>query len=85
MGMLDGSNDPRAAREAMEQAANRSRRTFGEGDADGNAKPKRPQRYKLYDRIADKVSLNAINAIIAVTALLLVAVLIYGIATGNPQ
>ena len=40
--MLDGSNDPRAAREAMEQAANRSRRTFGEGDADGNAKPKRP-------------------------------------------
>ena len=84
MGTLDG-NDPRAAREAMEQAASRSRRTFGEGDADGNPQPKRPQRYKLYDRIASRVSVNTMNVIIAVTALLLVAALVYGIATGNPQ
>lgn len=80
-----GAQDPRAAREAMEQAASRSRRTFGEGDANGAPKPAGPRRYKLYDRIAGRVSLNAINLIITVTALLLIAVLIYGIATGSPQ
>ena len=80
-----GAQDPRAAREAMEQAASRSRRTFGEGDANGAPKPAGPRRYKLYDRIADRVSLNTMNVIVTVTAILLVAVLIYGIATANPQ
>ena len=82
MSRLD-DNDTRAAREAMEQAASRSRRTFGEGDADGSPKPKRPQRYKLYDRIADKVSVKTMNVVVAVVSILLVAVLIYGIATGD--
>lgn len=68
----------------MEQAADRSRRQFGEGDARGEPLPKRPRRYKLYDRIVGRVSLGAMNAIVAVTALLLVAVLIYGIVTANP-
>ena len=53
--------------------------------ANGAPKPAGPRRYKLYDRIAGRVSLNAINLIITVTALLLIAVLIYGIATGSPQ
>ena len=82
MSRLD-DNDTRAAREAMEQAASRSRRTFGEGDADGSPKPKRPQRYKLYDRIADRVPLSAVNGIIVAVSLLLVIALVYGIATGN--
>ena len=82
---LNDSQDPRAAREAMEQAAGRSRRTFGEGDANGEPLPKRPGRYKLYDHIAGRVSVRTMNVIITVTALLLVAALVYGIATGNPQ
>ena len=84
MGLFSGDSS-REAREAMEQAAGRSKRTFGEGAADGGARPKRPQRYRLYDRIAGRVSLNAINIVIAVTSLLLIAALVYGIATGNPQ
>ena len=46
---------------------------------------KRPQRYKLYDRIAGRVSVNTMNVIIAVTVMLLVAALIVGIVMGNPQ
>lgn len=44
---------------------------------------KRPQRYKIYDRIAANVSLNTINIIIAVVAVLLIVMVIYGIATGT--
>lgn len=46
---------------------------------------KRPQRYKIYDRIADNVSLNTINIIIIVVSVLLVGFVIYGIATGHPN
>ena len=84
MGQL-GSQDPRAAREAMAQAAERSKRQFGGGGAKDDARPKRPQRYRLYDRIADRVSVKTMNVVITVTALLLVAALVYGIATGNPR
>ena len=71
-------------RTPLAQAAERSKRQFGGGARDGGS-PKRPRRYKLYDRIADRVSVKAMNVVITVTALLLVAALIYGIATGNPQ
>lgn len=43
----------------------------------------RPRRYKIYDRIAANVSLRTIDIIIAVTALLLIGFVIYGIATGT--
>ena len=52
--------------------------------SDGGSGEKRPQRYKIYDRIADNVSLNTINIIIIVVAVLLIGFVIYGIATGNP-
>ena len=47
--------------------------------------PKRPQRYKLYDRIAKNVSVGTMNVIIAITAALLIAALVIGVITGNPQ
>ncbi len=85
MGRL--SDPGREARSRMAQAEAESRRRCSaqDGAAGGEGKPlpRRPQRYKLYDKIADRVSLNAINAVIIVAALLLVAVLIYGIATGS--
>ena len=66
----------------MEQAETASR---NQQEAAERARTGRPSRSQLYDRIGDKLSLTAINVIIAVTALLLVAALVYGIATGNPQ
>ena len=47
--------------------------------------PKRPQRYKLYDRIAGRVSVGTMNVIIVATVILIVAALAIGIATGTPQ
>ena len=44
-----------------------------------------PRRYRLYDKIKDHVSLRGVNAVIIVTALLIVALLIYGIATAHPS
>lgn len=83
-------SDPRReARARMEQAEKAAQRGLseadGERDAQGAQAPRRPQRYKLYDRIAGKVSLNTMNIIVAVVALLLLAAIIYGVATGNPQ
>ncbi len=79
MGMF---NDPaRQARARMEQAEQAARRE-AEPQTDGDGKP-RPRRYKLYDRIADKVSVKTMNVVVAVVSILLVAVLIYGIATGD--
>lgn len=46
---------------------------------------KGPRRYRLYDKIKDHVSLRTIDAVIAATALLIVALLVYGILTANPQ
>ncbi len=76
------NNSDRAARARMEQAESASRR---QREAAETAASGRPRRYKLYDRIRDKVSLTAINIVITVTAVALVALLVYGIATGNPQ
>ena len=45
---------------------------------------RRPQRYRLYDRFAGRVSVGAMNIVIIVVAALLVIALAYGIATGTP-
>ena len=79
MGHLNGLSDPdREARARMEAAERQSKRQF-------SAAPQRPRRYKLYDRIAGRVSVNTMNLIIAVTAALLLAAIIVGVATGSPQ
>ena len=69
--------DERAARAEMEAAKAASEKRFSGQSL--------PRRYKLYDKIKDHVSLRTIDIVIAVTALLIVALLIYGIATGNPS
>ena len=51
----------------------------------GSNGSKRPQRYKLYDRIAGRVSVTTMNVVIGALAVLLVAAWIIGIVTGNPQ
>ncbi len=53
--------------------------------SDESSTERRPQRYKIYDRIADNVSLSTINIIIIVVSALLIGFVIYGIATGNPN
>jgi len=79
MGFLKNLGDPdRQARARMEAAERESERQF-------SADPSRPRRYKLYDRIASRVSVNVMNVIIGATVLLLVLALIIGVATGNPQ
>jgi hypothetical protein len=69
--------DIRQARAEMEQAKAASERSFGE--------QKLPRRFRLYDKIKENVSLRTVDTVIAVTALLIIALLIYGIATGTPQ
>ena len=75
--MIKNEHDARQARAAMEQA-----KTQAES---ASVDSKRPQRYKLYDRIKDHVSLRAVDTVIIVTALLIVAALFYGIATAGPR
>ena len=79
--MNDPQGDARARMEQAEKAASARQAV----DAEGNALPRRPRRYKLYDRIKDKVSVTTMNVIIGATVLLLVLALVIGIATGNPQ
>ena len=67
----------RQARAEMEQAKAASERSFGE--------QKLPRRFRLYDKIKENVSLRTVDTVIAVTALLIIALLIYGIVTGTPQ
>ena len=75
MGLMQ--NDPdREARARMEAAERESERRF-------SADSGRPRRYRLYDRIAGKVSVNTMNVIIGATVLLLVVALVVGIATGT--
>jgi len=79
MGFLKNLSDPdRQARARMEAAERQSERQF-------SPDPTRPRRYKLYDRIASRVSVNTMNVIIGATVLLLVLAIIIGVATGNPQ
>ena len=75
--MADLNRQDREARERMAAAERQSERQF-------SADPARPRRYKLYDKIKDHVSLRTIDIVIAVTALLIVVFLVYGIITANP-
>ena len=42
-----------------------------------------PRRYKLYDKIKDKVSLRTVDTVIIITAGLIVVLLIVGMVTGR--
>lgn len=66
----------RNTRAEMEVAKKQSEKTFSTG-------PKQPRRYKLYDKIKDRVSLRTVDTVIIVTAVLIVVLLIYGIVTGQ--
>lgn len=74
-------NDKRSIRNARAEMEAAGRKT--ERSAAGE--PKQPGRYKVYDKIRDRVSLRTVDIVIAVTALLIVGLLIYGIATGDLQ
>ena len=67
----------RNTRSEMEVAKKQSEKTF-------STEPKRPGRYKIYDRIKDRVSLRTVDAVIIVTACLIGGFLVYGIITGTP-
>ena len=84
MGLLSDLNDPRRAARARMEAAERASKRDPQAGGTGD-QPRRPQRYRLYDRIKDRVSVTTMNVIIGATALLLIIALIVGIATGNPQ
>ena len=68
----------KSTRAEMEIAKQQSEKTFSVG-------PKQPRRYKLYDKIKDHVSLRTVDAVIIITAVLIVGLLVYGILTGKPQ
>ena len=70
------SSDGKLARAEMDAAKAQSEKTF--------SGYKGPKRYKIYDRIKDHVSLRTVDIVIAVTALLIVALLVYGILTATP-
>ena len=76
--MGDLNRQDREARERMAAAERQSERQF-------SADPARPRRYKLYDKIAARVSVTTMNIIIGATVVLLVLAVVIGIATGNPQ
>ena len=86
MGIFNGWNDPdKAARGRMEAAQSESRRRFAPESErlDSEGRPI-PRRYKLYDRIASKVSVGTMNIVVIVVSLLLIAAIVVGIATGTP-
>ena len=68
----------RNTRAEMEAARLQSEKNF-------STEPKRPGRYKVYDRIKDRVSLRTVDAVIIITAALIIGLLVYGILTGKPQ
>ena len=75
---MKDERDIRAARAEMEEAKGRAEKNFSE-------KAGTPRRYRLYDRLKDRVSLRTVDTVIIVTAALIVGLLIYGIVTGNPH
>ena len=74
---MNNQTDGRQARAEMEAARAQSEKRFSDSGL--------PRRYKLYDKIKDHVSLRTIDLVIAITALLIVAALVYGIVTANPH
>ena len=74
---MNNQTDGRQARAEMEVTKAQSEKRFSDSGL--------PRRYKLYDKIKDHVSLRTIDLVIAITALLIVAALVYGIVTANPH
>ena len=66
-----------SARAEMEEAKAESEKKFSDQTL--------PRRYRLYDKIKDHVSLRTVDAVIVITALLIVGFLIYGIVTASPS
>ena len=66
----------REARANMEAAKEASEKQF-------SAQQRLPKRYRLYDRIMENVSLRTIDAVIIITAALILVALIYGILTSK--
>ena len=66
-----------SARAEMEAAKTESEKKFSGQSL--------PRRYRLYDKIKDHVSLRTVDAVIAITALLIIGFLVYGILTANPS
>ena len=62
----------------MEAAKAQSEKNFG-------TEQKLPRRFRLYDKIKDNVSLRTVDWVIALTAFLIVALLVIGIVTAHPQ
>ena len=73
---MNDEKSTRNARAEMELAKRQSEKTFSD-------EPKLPRRYRLYDKIGDRVSLRTMDIVIFVTAALIIALLVFGIATGN--
>ena len=74
---MNDNRDTKNARAEMELAKRQSEKTF-------SADPQRPGRYRLYDRIKDRVSLRTVDLVIIITSVLLIGFLIFGILTRNP-
>lgn len=72
------TNEGLKARAEMEAAKEKAER-------DSSSSAQLPRRYRLYDKIKDHVSLRTVDLVIAVTSLLIVVLLVYGIVTGSPQ
>ncbi len=66
-----------SARAEMEAAKAESEKKFSDQPL--------PRRYRLYDKIKNHVSLRTVDAVIVITALLIVGFLIYGIMTASPS
>ena len=66
-----------SARMEMEAAKAESEKKFSSNTL--------PRRYRLYDKIKDHVSLRTVDAVIIITALLIVGFLVYGIVTASPS
>ena len=75
---MKDSSDVRQARAEMEAAKAQSEKNFG-------TEQKLPRRFRLYDKIKDNVSLRTVDWVIALTAFLIVALLVIGIVTAHPQ
>ncbi len=73
---MKNRQEGRTARAEMEAAKAESERKFSD--------QRLPRRYRLYDKIKDHVSLKTIDAVIAITAALIIGFLIYGILTASP-
>ena len=74
---MNDEKSVRNTRAEMEVAKQQSEKTFSAG-------PQMPRRYKLYDKIKDRVSLRTVDLVIVTVAVLIIVLLVVGIMTGKP-